>query len=92
VTARNYLERDLEESVARFSSEREKSLRWLAGLQSPNLDNRREHPAAGTLSGRQMLASWVAHDLLHVRQIARLRYQYLEHVVQPISVEYAGGW
>lgn len=92
VTSRRYVERDLEDSLARYLKEREHSIQWLTNLVAPDLERGREHPVAGFLTGRQMLASWVAHDLLHVRQITRLRYQYLEQRVEPLSIEYAGGW
>lgn len=92
VTARAYATRDLRQSVARFEAERERSLTWLAGLAHPQLDRTRVHPMAGTLSGRSLLAAWMAHDLLHVRQINRLRYQYLASQVGSDAVAYAGPW
>ena len=92
VVSRDYSGRDLEESVARFARERRKSLDWLRGLDSPALDHTRRHPSAGVLSGRQMLASWVAHDLLHVRQITRLRYQHLAATHGFEAIAYAGDW
>lgn len=92
VVHRAYAERDLTESLDRFDLERVRSLNWLGTIDARLLDNEREHPNMGTMSGRQMLASWIAHDLLHVRQITRLRYQRLADRVGPASVDYAGGW
>jgi hypothetical protein len=92
VTARAYAERELEESVQRFGAERERSLQWLGSLENPKLDNVRTHPSAGEMSGRQMLASWTAHDLLHVRQLARLRYERLSAELGVRAVAYAGDW
>ncbi|MEJ2666086.1 MAG: DinB family protein [Deinococcales bacterium] len=46
-------------------------------------------------SGRRagdLLASWVAHDLLHVKQIAKLHYDYWSKIAQPYTVDYAGEW
>jgi DinB superfamily len=92
VAARAYLERDLLESLGRFRAERERSLEWLAALREPNLDHVKVHPSAGQMSGRQMLASWTAHDLLHVRQLARLRYERLGATAGAAAIAYAGDW
>ncbi|MEX2582408.1 MAG: DinB family protein [Gemmatimonadota bacterium] len=92
VTHRAYAERDMADSLDRFDLERARSLAWLAKIQAAALGNTREHPRLGTMSGRQMLASWIAHDLLHVRQIARLRYESLAERVGQTSIEYAGNW
>lgn len=92
VIARRYADRDLAGSVERFLKERDESLRWLRSLRSPDLDRTKRHASLGTMSGRQMLASWVAHDLHHVRQITRLRYERLAERVAPVSLAYAGVW
>ena len=78
--------------VGRFAAERTTSLEWLRSLESPNLDRTRKDDWLGEMSGRQMLASWVAHDLHHIRQITRLRYERLEQTVAPVSLAYAGNW
>ncbi len=46
----------------------------------------------GKLTAGDMLASWLAHDLLHLRQCIELRYQLTSKAVQPYRVEYAGEW
>ena len=92
VVTRRYSERELNESIARFANERTISLEWLRSLESPNLDRTKKDDWLGQMSGRQMLASWVAHDLHHVRQITRLRYERLSQQVAPITLVYAGEW
>jgi hypothetical protein len=95
VTSRDYQSRNFADSVRRFLAERETSLRWLATLatlETPDLDREKVHTSGLTLSARQMMASWEAHDLLHTRQLTRLRYQYLAHEVAPIPLDYAGNW
>ena len=58
----------------------------LATLQSWRLSDEQlgltgEHPALGTVTLRQLLATWVAHDLGHLGQIARvMAKQYREEV------------
>jgi len=89
---RRYQERDPDESVSRFVREREESLRWLRRLKNPKWDNARSHPAAGELRAGDILASWVAHDLLHLRQIAKRRFEYTQRLAEPYRTEYAGTW
>ncbi|MBK6767783.1 MAG: DinB family protein [Ardenticatenales bacterium] len=86
VTARDYASRDLGAALADFLAERERSLAWLGGLASagvdgaadrlvdPAWDNAARHPAGFTIRAGDLMASWLAHDLLHVRQIVELRY------------------
>jgi len=50
-------------------------------LTSVDLDRRGKHPKLGTVTMRQLLATWVAHDLDHVIQIARVMgRQYADEV------------
>ncbi len=53
---------------------RAESLRDLAAMQlsERDLDRRGLHPALGPVTLRQLLATWVAHDLDHLMQIARV--------------------
>jgi hypothetical protein len=88
---RRYQDRVLADSLQSFLAERESSLRWLEQLESPDWSRAHSHPAAGSLAAGDILTSWVAHDLLHIRQIARLHWQYLSVIAEPYSAEYAGG-
>ncbi|HEX5136504.1 MAG TPA: DinB family protein [Planctomycetota bacterium] len=72
-----------------FLAERAKSIAWLSGLESPDWSRTHAHPR-GAISAGDLLASWVAHDLLHVRQIARLRYEYVRVLAGPYRLDYAG--
>lgn len=91
VTERRYNERDLAESVAGFLSERDASLQWLDGLQDAD-------PEATYASSRRrmragdLMASWAAHDLLHIRQLNELRYAWLRQLATPYRPDYAGDW
>lgn len=91
VTARRYNERDLAPSLETWVKEREASLDWLRGLTDPNLDLFIEGNW-GRLSAGDMLAAWVAHDLLHIRQLNELHYFYWQQAAQPYQVGYAGDW
>jgi hypothetical protein len=66
-----------------FAALRQDNLRELAmlGLSDADLDRRGRHPQLGVVTLRQLLATWVAHDLDHVVQISRvLARQYSEEV------------
>ena len=66
-----------------FARLRRSNLAALAalGLTDADLERRGRHPELGTVTLRQLLATWVAHDLDHVMQISRtLGGQYSEAV------------
>jgi hypothetical protein len=62
---------------------RQANLRELASLRltDADLDRRGRHPELGVVTLRQLLATWVAHDLDHIAQISRvLARQYSDEV------------
>ena len=66
-----------------FAMERRRNLNQLAAMQltDADLDRRGRHPELGMVTLRQLLATWVAHDLDHLMQIARvLAKQYTDAV------------
>lgn len=66
-----------------FETYRTKNLSDLAALNlSPDkLDLKGTHPALGTVTLRQLLSTWVVHDLGHLHQIAKcMAWQYRENV------------
>jgi hypothetical protein len=91
VTARGYAERDLETSLDNFLAERQKSLDWLSELSEPNWNNSRDG-SNGILSAGDLLASWLAHDFLHLRQLSRLHWQFVGAISEPFQTTYAGPW
>jgi hypothetical protein len=90
VLEQKYNERDLAESLDNFLRERGESLVWLKGLPSTDWEAAYNHPSRGPLTAGAMLASWVAHDLLHIRQLAKLHYQYLSVAFEGRNIDYAG--
>ncbi len=71
------------ELLDEFERLRAENLTTLRGwqLSERELALEGEHPALGTVTLRQLLATWVAHDLGHVAQTARvLAKQYREAV------------
>ncbi|MCK5620295.1 MAG: DinB family protein [Candidatus Krumholzibacteria bacterium] len=89
VIERNYNERDFAQSIDEFLGERQKSLDWLGGLSSPDWSLSYEHPTIGELRAGDLLAAWLAHDLLHIRQLARLQVDYSSFLLKPYHVGYA---
>ena len=92
VTAHDYNSRALADALADFLAERERSLVWLRGLGEVNLASAHHHPRFGSMAAGEMLAAWLAHDLLHIRQLNEIRYAWLAAMVKPYAVDYAGDW
>jgi hypothetical protein len=82
----------LAQGLESFLLEREASIAWLKGLDSPDWSRSTAAPWGGTISAGEVLASWAAHDYLHIRQFNELLYAWNNQRAQPGSVEYAGEW
>jgi len=91
VNERKYNERDLGESLRRYTNERRSSIEWLRGLGSPNWEAV-VHSQLGSMKAGEMFAAWVTHDQLHMRQLVELHRAYTERLAQPYSLDYAGPW
>lgn len=65
--------RPMPELLDEFAALRTRSLDELASLElaAPDLERLGRHPEFGEVTLGQHLATWVAHDLTHVAQIAR---------------------
>lgn len=75
--------RTLDSLLDEFAGLRAESLRELAALKltGADLERRGRHPELGVVTLRHLLATWVAHDLDHVTQIARvMARQYSDEV------------
>src|SRR3990172_6346056 len=59
--------------LAQFADLRARNLSTLRDLQlrPADYDREAEHPVLGTVNLRQLLATWVVHDLNHLHQIAK---------------------
>jgi hypothetical protein len=55
---------------------------WTVGYQAP----------FGWIRAGDILVAWVAHDVLHMRQLVELKWAYLVQAVEPYGVRYAGTW
>jgi hypothetical protein len=90
VTERDYNRRDLGESLAGYLEERQRSLDWLGQLSGADWGTRYRHPPLQGLSAGDLLVSWAAHDLLHLRQLVELKWGYGRVQGAPYSADYAG--
>lgn len=91
VIQRKYNQQDHCAALQRFMNERQESLKWLSRLDSPDWDNGMDMPF-GKLTAGDVLASWIAHDLLHLRQLIELHYAYTLSAAKPFDIRYAGEW
>lgn len=73
---------DLLDELARCRAESLARLRERVGQES-DLDRRGRHPELGSVTLREPLATWVAHDLGHLGQIARVMAKQYAGAVGP---------
>ncbi len=91
VVERQYNQRQLQESLDNFLRERQASIRWLSGLTSPDWEATYVAPF-GKIKAGDMFSAWVAHDLLHMRQLVELHWAYTMNLSKPYRLDYAGSW
>ena len=75
--------RSIESLLEEFAEARQESLRQLDALEltDADLDRTGRHQELGVVTLRNLLATWVAHDLDHITQIARvMARQYSDEV------------
>ena len=91
VIERKYNEQDFDQSLQAFLTAREESIAWLRQIKSPDWDAVYE-ARFGRIRAGDIFAAWIAHDLLHMRQLVRLHWQWTSRHVEPYGTEYAGEW
>lgn len=75
--------KSLEQLLDEFRHLREKNMEWLRSLSLTESDLEKQglHPDLGKVTLRQLLATWVIHDLTHIAQVARvMAKQYKEEM------------
>ncbi len=89
---RRYNEKDLAAAVTRFVGERGRSIAWLRSLPgSTDWALACQHAGIGFHAG-DFLASWAAHDALHLRQIAKRLWELAARDAPEFRTAYAGEW
>lgn len=91
VKDREYLKQDYSKKIKDFVYEREQSVAWLYSLENPKWDNIYDHPILGKMSAHLFLSNWLAHDYLHIRQILRVKFNYLKNNSKE-GLDYPGNW
>ncbi len=89
VTEHKYIEQNYNQILDKFIKEREYSIAWLKSLKHPTWENSFEHSKLGKLTAGFFLNNWLAHDYLHLRQITKLKFDYLKHK-SGSNLNYAG--
>ena len=87
---RRYREAVPREALAALRGHRAASLAWLASVAPDRLHATGEHPTGARLSGLDLLAAWVTHDRLHVRQLAGTLARLWATRWAPLRADYAG--
>jgi hypothetical protein len=77
--------KSIDELLDTFAELRANNLRELESLNltSDMLDKRGRHPELGMVTLRQLLSTWVVHDLGHIRQVIRVISKQYRDAVGP---------
>jgi hypothetical protein len=80
--------KSLEQLLDEFARLRKENLTALEALnlQPQDLTLRGKHPALGTVTLSQLLATWAVHDLTHLHQLSRVLARQYRDAVGPWSV------
>jgi len=95
IDERRYPDETPEVTLAAFLTERARSVAWLRELADDgrlDLAAASVHPLAGTMSVRELVACWLAHDQLHLRQLVRNGFEAIEAWTEVPETPYAGTW
>lgn len=87
---RRYREERLAAALDAVKVRRQASLAWLASVDAGALHRSLPLGRMGPVSGLEFLAAWVAHDGLHVQQLAATLTRLWADRWAPLRVEYAG--
>ena len=91
VTERNYQDQDFEETLNALIEERDRSVERLRSLKNAHWQNAYDHPKLGMMTAQLFLENWLAHDLLHMRQILAIKFAYQKEMGSE-DLSYAGNW
>ena len=91
VSERAYANKNFDLTLEAWKEERERSVQWLESISSWKGEKSYDHPHFGTFTLHRLACNWIAHDLLHIKQLVRLKY---DHLAQwdLYNLNYAGTW
>ena len=91
VKENKYMEQNYNDMLERFIKERDASINWLKSLQNPKWDSFYTHSKLSKVTAKHYLDNWLAHDYLHIRQIIKQKFDFLNSQTNE-NLEYAGVW
>jgi hypothetical protein len=91
IETHQYMQQDYVTMIEKLLVERKQSISWLRSLKNPNWASSYDHEKIGTTTAKHYLANWLAHDYLHIRQITKLKFDYLKSKSGE-NLDYAGIW
>ena len=90
VEARRYRDADAREVLEALRARRRASVEYLGGIDAVRLDAAIPLGKLGPLSGLDLLVAWVAHDQLHLAQLASTLARLWANRWPEQRAEYAG--
>lgn len=87
---RRYNEQTLPVQLERFCVERDQSVKKLKSLTEADWTRAYDHPQFGPIRAGDVMVSWAAHDMLHLRQIAKRRFEIASSAGGEFDTSYAG--
>jgi hypothetical protein len=75
--------KSLQELLDEFEAIRKENMNWLSSVQltEDDLERKGKHPVLGEVTLRNLLSTWVVHDLTHIAQVTRvMAKQYTEEM------------
>jgi hypothetical protein len=75
--------KSLEQLLNEFEEMRKQNVNWLQSIQltEADLERKGKHPVLGEVTLRNLLSTWVVHDLTHIAQVTRvMAKQYTEEM------------
>lgn len=75
--------KNLDQLLNEFETIRKENINWLQSIQltEDDLDRKGKHPVLGEVTLRNLLSTWVVHDLTHIAQITRvMAKQYIKEM------------
>lgn len=75
----------LNQLLVEFERVRKEKLQWLKSLKlaEKDLDKKGMHPSFGEVTLRQLISTWVVHDLTHLAQITRVMAKQYKEATGP---------
>lgn len=77
--------KSLQQLLDEFALLRKENLEWLRsrGIKDTDLEKKGLHPSLGEVTLRELLATWVVHDLTHIAQVTRVMAKQYKNVIGP---------